>query len=660
MPQERISTQMDAPAPPVNPRTPPTMGPAHTNDPYEQKLIEWAILAVKEGEALIMQEGQEEDIEDNFNIAMGRHKRGTSPTGEPTFQNDYTLSRIGKNINDIASAITDFRPIGEFRTYNKLYETQGEILDKLMTYWWYNMDIDMKLMLLAKQSLVGRTAYAHVIWNPSIHNGMGDCDLIIKDYRDVLPIRPNNKHSIQDAVGIIIKSKNTVNWGRERYADKAHLIQASADGGQASAWAAASQMTSPQLAYLERGNAKKKTDFAIPTYDHYEIYVTDHSVNNSGERKWVGPGPEDENPWGYWVEPDAPLYPNKRLIVLANLNTVLWDGGSPYWHGMFPVIKLTLDAWPQSFLGKSALADVKPAHRLYTKVLQGVTAATMKAIKPGIVADRTAVNRQILKQFDSSEPGYKLLTNPTGGQGIIFEPPPVLPEYVGDVMTKAEVHQDWAMGVLDMRAMAQLKALNAEMDVEQLLENLGPSIRTKGRILEIFLRELGLMMKGNFFQFYTVKRRVEILGPDGMDFEDFDFDPGTLIPMFAPQELGEESDRFYNADNTAKTRAERAREHIRSFTYYITPNSLLSLAKTQDKLMYLQLFRMGALDMLTLLEKLDVPNIGDVQGVPKDVLGRMQWAAQQGLVGAISAAGRHATGQEMPEMRSDLSVSESG
>jgi hypothetical protein len=69
---------------------------------------------------------------------------------------------------------------------------------------------------------------------------------------------------------------------------------------------------------------------------------------------------------------------------------------------------------------------------------------------------------------------------------------------------------------------------------------------------------------------------------------------------------------------------------------------------------------MGALDMLTLLEKLDVPNIGDVQGVPKDVLGRMQWAAQQGLVGAISAAGRHATGQEMPEMRSDLSVSESG
>lgn len=662
----QIQTPANEPPPKVNPRTPPTQIPSSGSDAYEKALLDWVILAVREGEALIGMEGQAEDVDNNIAIALGETtKRQNVADSAPFFGNDYTMSRIGKNINDIASSITDFRPIGEFKTYNQMYESQGEILDKLMTAWWYNMDIDLKLQLLAKQSLVARTAYAHVIFNPSLHNGLGDLDVVIRDYRDVLPIRPNSKISIQDALGVVIKSKNTVNWGRARFPQKSHLIQANTEGGVAASWAQKSQMSSPQLDYLERGNAKKKTDFSIPTYDHYEIYVNDGSINGSDTKKWVGPGPEGENPWGYWVEPGKPLYPNKRFIVVANMHGILFDGGNPYWHGMFPIIKLTLDPWPMSFLGKSAIADAKPSHKLFSETLQGIVAATRKAVKPGIVADRSAANRRILDKFDSSEPGYKLLVNPTGGQGIIFEPPPQLPQYVENVLNKAEQHQDYVMGVLDMRALAQLKALNADMDVEQLLENLGPSIRTKGRILEVFLRELGEMMKGNFFQFYPIKRRVEILGKDGMDFEDFDFDPGTLVPAFAPIDLGEEAGRFYDADESGKysipkTRADRAKEHIRSFSYFITPNSLLSLAKTQDKLMYLQLFRMGALDMITLLEELGVSNIGDVSDMPKDVMGRMQWAASQGLVGAISAAGRHATGQEMPQMRPDGKISESG
>lgn len=656
----RVQTSMNEPPPVVKPRSPQSPLPMLGKPDYEKELLNWCILAVREGEALLNLEGQSEDVDGNIDIALGAQKRGTGADEAPFFHNRYTMNRIGKNINDLASALTDFRPVGQFRTYNQLYQSQAQILDKLLTYWWYNMDIDLKLQLLVKQSLVARTAYAHVVYNPTLHNGLGDIDILIRDYRDVLPIRPNSKQSIQDALGIIIKIKNTVNWGRARYKDKAHLIEASHDGGLASSWATRGQVSSPQLDHLERSNQKKKTDWAVPTYDHYEIYINDSSYNDSDQRKWVGPGPEGENPWGYWVEPEQPLYPNKRLIVVANLNHILYDGGSPYWHGMFPVIKLTLDQWASSFLGKSAVVDAKPSYKLQSETLQGVVDATRKAVKPGIIADRSAINRRTVDKFDSSEAGYKLITNPTGGQGIVFEPPPQLPQYVENLVNKAEQHQDYVMGILDMRALSQLKAMNPETDVEQLLENLGPSIRMKGRIIEVFLRELGLMMKGNFFQFYTIKRRVQILGQDGMDFEDFDFDPGTLIPAFNTEQLGNETCRFYGNDKTLKTRAERAREHIHSFTYYITPNSLLSLAKTQDKLLYLQLFRMGALDMITLLEKLDVANIGDISGMPKDVIGRMQWASQQGLVGAVSAAGRHATGQEMPQMRSDLSISESG
>lgn len=676
---DQISTGSDTPAPVVKPSPPPMILPNVKPSDYETGLLTWARSALREGEALLNVEGQSEDVDENIRVALGdsRAAMGGAGDSKPFYRNTYTMNRIGKNVNDLASAITDFRPNGQFKTYNPLYESQGQILDKLQTAWWYNMDIDLKLQLSVKQSLVARTAFVQVVWNPTLWNGVGDIDLVIRDYRDVIPIRPNSKISIQDAVGIIVRSKNTVNWGRSRYPEKASKIQASSEGGLSAAWAQRSMMSSPILDYLERSVPKKKTDFAVPTYDHYEIYVKDTSINKGAERVWVGPGPEGSNPWGYWVEPGQPLYPRLRLVVLSNLNTVLFDGGSPYWHGMFPVIKLTLDPWPMTYLGKSALADAMSAHKQYQEIIQGTVQAIRKALKPGITVDRQAVNRQVLEKFDSSEEGFKLRTNPTSGQGIVFETPPVLPEYVTGRLDKLEQYIDYVMGLLDMRALAQLKSMNSDTNVEQLLENLGPSVRTKGRILEVFLRELGQMMKANFFQFYTVGRRIEILGQDGMDFEDFDFDPGTLVPAFAPsmfkQAFGEdgvhdELGRFFNdsgsgIDNDryhAKTRAERAQAHIRSFTYFITPNSLLSLAKTQDKLLYIQLFRMGIIDAITVLEKLDIPNIGELPGAPKSILERMQAASQQGIVGAVSAAGRKASGQQMPEMRNDGKISESG
>ena len=665
-------TGADTPAPVLSAQTPPRTGPviSSTSTPaseYESELLGWINMAVREGEALLMNESEHEDTEENMRIALGHPEQGGQDKDRPFYRSTYSMNRIGKNIDDLASAITDFRPIGQFKTYNHLYDQQASILDKLMTAWWYNMDIDLKMLLLVKQSLIERTSYAQLVFNPTCHNNLGDLDIVIRSYKDVLPIRPNSKTTIQDAVGIIIRSKNTVNWGRSRYSDKAHLIQANNEGSQARQWASKSMTSSPILDYLERNIARKKTDFAIPTYDHYEIYVRDGSVNSSGERKWVGPGPAGDiarSPWGYWVEPCKPLYPRGRLIVVANLTTVLFDGGNPYWHGMFPIIKLTLNPSAFSFLGKSAICDAKSPHKQSNELLRGITDACRKALKPGVIVDKQAVNRQVLENFDTSDFGWKLRTNPSAGQGIIIEPPPVLPAYI--LETRAECNQtiDHVMGILDMRALAQLKQLGGDTNVEQLLENLGPSIRTRGRVLEVFLREVGQMMRANFFQFYTMPRRVEILGDEGMDFEDFDFDPGSLIPAFSPQQFqesfGESAENEMSRFGPESSRADRAMEHIKSFCYFITPNSLLSLAKTQDKLMYMQLFSIGIIDPITLLEKLEVPNIGVLSGEPKTILERMAAAAQNGYTGAVSAAGRKSTYQQMPELRPDGKMSTSG
>ncbi len=248
-----------------------------------------------------------------------------------------------------------------------------------------------------------------------------------------------------------------------------------------------------------------------------------------------------------------------------------------------------------------------------------------------------------------------------------------LPNYIVDLRRELKQGISDVMGVTDMRSMLQMQQAGGEMDTEALLEYVGPSIRTRGRVLEVFMREVGEMMKSNFFQFYNMGRRIQILGKDGIDFEDFDFDPGSLVPSFDPRSLPpQDINKFYhtwNEDNglggqmpmfQLKPRSDRAYEHMKSFVFYLTPNSLLNMSKRQDQLMYMQLFRMGCIDMQTLLEKLDVPNIGELPGGPQTILERMAAAAQSNAVGAVSAAGRKASGQQMPEMRPDLKMSESG
>src|SRR5207245_703548 len=125
-----ISTSSDSPAPNVKPSPPPAIVPSVPGIDYEVDLLTWVSAALREGEALINIEGQYEDVDENIRIALGDqrgsgggHSNPEAAESKPFYRNTYTMSRIGKNINDLASAITDFRPTGQFKTYNPLYES---------------------------------------------------------------------------------------------------------------------------------------------------------------------------------------------------------------------------------------------------------------------------------------------------------------------------------------------------------------------------------------------------------------------------------------------------------------------------------------------------------------------------------------------------------
>jgi len=201
---------------------------------------------------------------------------------------------------------------------------------------------------------------------------------------------------------------------------------------------------------------------------------------------------------------------------------------------------------------------------------------------------------------------------------------------------------DLLAGTRDLTQMMNLGQIPTSETVEKIIESMSPSVRLRSRVLEAFQREFAMMLLSNFFQFYDTARRIAVLGPDGITFEDFDFDPGTLIPDFVTEDD--------QASGVIRPRYERARDFLRYFTFHVAPGSLLSASEVTNKLLYIQLARAGWMDIWTLLDKLGVPNVGEPPTGAKNITDRLKAMQSMGMGMSVSPAGRKASAEQMPSI----------
>jgi hypothetical protein len=146
--------------------------------------------------------------------------------------------------------------------------------------------------------------------------------------------------------------------------------------------------------------------------------------------------------------------------------------------------------------------------------------------------------------------------------------------------------------------------------------------------------------------------RVVELGPGGITQDDFDFDPGSLLPDYV-------HDKDYNANGEIDPLAilrgplprwQRAQEFLRRFVFKISPGSWLNSAQAEQKMIYLQLTRAGWMDIFTLWEILGIPNIGVLPDNVRTIPERLLYQQQLGLSGDVNSAGRKASGQAPPRV----------
>ena len=625
----------------------PTPAPASDGGANDRAILAWMGAALEEGEAFLKSQKGYSKFQETIDGIMGE----TSSLDPGAQLSSFDANHFGKVALDMTAALTDIKPFWEYKTFNTKFHQQAGMLGKLSQSWFTNRAIDLKFSNVVKYGVAMGTGYSHLFWNPETQ----DQDLMAEDPRDVIPIRPGDLFSIQDAQGVIIRRERTVNYVKSRYGAKAANVRADRDGSyvlqqaQSRASVASSLgLTSGFLSNLFKSNEKPHTGLGnIPVVDLFTCYVKDESVHEGSEPRMMG----DPNAnWSYWVKPGEKLYPRKRCIVFTR-TAILYDGPNIYWHGLFPVCKLTLDPWPWSWLGKSPMKDLLPLKKELAELLRDVAAHNRRVRRPGVVADKNSVSRATMEKIDTTRPGLKLRYNPVTGKGVEIIQEPPLDQSIPSTIDWIIKQMKELSGVQDMTALNGLNQIPSAETVEKMMESMSLSVRLRSRVMETFLREFAMMVASNFFQFYTLPQRIAVLGASGMTFDDFDFDPGTLIPDMLDMGMMDEK-------GNPLPRQERAQAFLRYFTYHIAPGSLLAASEVTRKLMYLQLYRAGMIDMWTLGEVLGIPNLGEPPAatIPE----RLVLQQQMGIGATVSAAGRKASGQQMPSMKNDGRISESG
>lgn len=593
--------------------------PLTSSSPYETATLTWIQRQINDGEGLLKQDPAYGDINSNIAYVMGDQL-----SRRPSQLNGVKDNRLKKVILETTAALTDIHPIFGFVSANPAYSNQVVILDKLTRAWWNNSYADLYLADVIRYSATCGAGYCEVNWERTLEGGKGDTILTPVDPRDVFPIAPKFNFTVQSWGGVIIRSTELISTLQDRYGDRAYALRPDTETSAWTnrAWGSGTRVASPALNTVDYINARaghNQPQGISNSKDVYKVYYRDNRCYTGNAPITMG---EKGTNWSYivyplgYVKPDGTkatkeesrLYPRGRLIV-ATVDRVLYDGPNPYWHGMFPICKLSLDPWPWSLLGGSVVGDLRTLQDAVHTVVNGYLDQVNKILRPMVVADKNSVPASQLARFDTRLPGQKITQNPNAGQGIRVEPPPPFPSDVEKFLEFCLSEMDQLSGVANLSALATLNQAPSADSIEKLQEALNPILRLKSRMLEVFLRELGTMLKSNFFQFYTMARRIAILGENGVDLHDFDFQPGNLIPAFSKGAEG--YDGFYDADVPV---AQRAAIHNQNFTLQITPGSLLAISQLSRKLTYLQLWqggRPGALmDPWSLWEVFDIPNAG--------------------------------------------------
>jgi hypothetical protein len=565
-------------------------------DKYKSSIMQWREAARDEAIATAQLHPEYSETQKYIDFLEGRQ----SAPGRPAYKSRFFDNRMGEARYDNLSVLTDIRPTIAVRSEVEAYAKQAKIAERVIQGSWQKEHFDLALVSAVDHALLG-TGY----WK------IGACmpgKMIVTPcgMDSVLPIQPGR--TIQASAAVLYRTYKGIQYYQSIWPDKSIGLEREAVATNLSmsnnqyvrpghitevTWSA----LSPQMRYhlgvrSVRKPASSKSVFPVIQLEEY--WIDDPDINDSPNTLLVrDPGIKmSEHNYWYYVKPRQRVWPRKRLLVMAG-DRIMYDGPAPYWHGMYPFAQLSLNPVVWAPGGLSKYRSQIPLNQAINEIGGSSMDVIRKALNPPVMTRENAVRPASWKAFYPDKPGEKLrmtsISNPA--TDVRFMDPPVLPPYVYAMLAQYLIPTfDRRSGRMDVGALGRKNQVPGGDTIEQMRDTLQTSFRLEARFIEAFLMDAGTIAVSNIFQFYTAKQRLWTLGADGMTWEDFDYDPGTMVPATMPKE-----------------------DHWKLFPIAIAQGSLHGASKDRAKQISISLFRLGAISRRELLRTLEIQNIDEIE-----------------------------------------------
>lgn len=653
---------------------------------------DWLLAHLDEAEKLVAAEPNFSEFEKVVSYIMGEQLRER----EPSYVMQPVINRCGLAVRRHVSALTDVKPMFGYGCDNPDYEITAAALSDYARLWWLNDAVDAEAGDVVRFALAGGCGDLSMEWDPV----KGDVVALASDPRDTLPYRPGKRsRSIQQWEGVTLRRSLSYTRLVNAFPDKIAYIRPPTDRFSGVAYrhfqpkypTSASGMGQPPHTLSGLGkhdpNKQRAAYAKMPDVVVYFTYLNDRRINQTGRELLIG---KPRTVWAYPVPPGAALYPYKRLIVWTEYGT-LYDGPCPYKTGLYPVTRLTLDPWPWSFTGRPLLADLLPLQDTINK-LAGLLGQNIVQHINRVTVFEKGVSDQFLKEFDPRKPLQKVKRGAAfQGNGVQYADVAQAPGFSLEYLAQCVGLFDELSGIANLTQLLQLRQSPSADTLEKYMEALTPELRLEARQMEFFLRGVADQFKGLVLQYYTPRKRLDLLGVKGRTLAELDQEPLSLVPSQKPPTAppmpgmpptppgmppmppppgGPRYDPTFDAKRPFH---ERIRAFANLFKFYVQPNSLLAINAQERRLEVLQLSRQGMVDFWTLHEAFGTPNVGAPPmialpvvelidkvaagqpvplefRVPITITERLMAQAQLGIGMTQSPVGRKASGEAPPEI----------
>jgi hypothetical protein len=631
-----------------------------------QDLFTWAKQQVDDGTEYLEMEPGYAQLEESIRIIAGTPAAPLAAKQSDGKYSKVQTNRLKRNLREMVNALSDIRYTPGYHSDANETQRQAELLNRVAYSWYVNRFIDRKIHKAVQWMSICPRGWLEICYRqiPG-ERGRRVIDVIPHSGMDVVMTGVPESGDHQEAYTVTIIKDLPVYLAHALWPE--HQSKLRPDRETPRGWVEKIKGAAKQILSDVFSNEPQAASAKNPTVRLYYQYVLDLSINTSGKTMKMGyvsqkqrtqnpsgGAPVEtmvdvETPWSYDVpsvgqpiptgydtngqavyrlanEEDARIFPGRRLIVFSESETI-YDGPMFDWHGKVPLVKFSADAWP--FGEFSMVHDVANIHDTINEMERITHQTARNRFDPTLLYNMRAFDRSKAKSLRSDVQGQRVGYNGSEAQGDNVVRP-LFPQsfntidgWFQEFVKYLQDAEDYQMGVRDVSAMAKMRVGASADSLEKLMELAGPIVKGISRDMERSMRDLAEMFKYLVCQYMTTSSIMQIVGVDGITPENFDYDPGNLVPSHLP---GEDK-----AKPSVYSRQQRAKWLCDHIPFMITPNTMHDIVTTQMKLVYLQLYRAGfPIDPWTIAEAMRIGGFGKKPENTNSILDRFfAWQKMQ-------------------------------